>query len=275
MSNLIQRTLSSIAFVALMIGPIFLSGRIAFSIYTLLGGLTLREMLSLLEKAGSEVNKTLAAATYGLAAIGAYLVFFEQGSNLRVVGLSLIVVVILGLVAEVFTHNSKPFERFSTSVLSPLFAASSFLCLPYFFVYRTDLPSTLITLSLFGFIWINDSAAYLAGRKIGKRPLFKRLSPNKTWEGSISGLIASLATGFLIGFSPGTPPAWFMVGFSLVCVIFGSLGDLLESRLKRVAGVKDSGKFLPGHGGFFDRFDAMMLAVPASLIYFEALLPKN
>jgi phosphatidate cytidylyltransferase len=110
-------------------------------------------------------------------------------------------------------------------------------------------------------IWINDTMAYVVGSFIGKTPLSK-WSPKKTWEGTVGGIILSMLLMNLIGWFYGT------TGYELALVtataaIAGTFGDLLESRLKRMAGVKDSGSFLPGHGGFLDRFDSIILAAPA------------
>ncbi len=122
-------------------------------------------------------------------------------------------------------------------------------------------------------IWINDTMAYLVGSFIGKTPLTK-ISPKKTWEGTIGGIILCIvAIGFLFPLIMGkelqllsTPTAiWFIVPG--LCAIFGTLGDLLESKLKRMADVKDSGSFMPGHGGFLDRFDSLLVAVPAVWIF--------
>lgn len=121
-------------------------------------------------------------------------------------------------------------------------------------------------------IWINDTMAYLVGSFIGKTPLTK-ISPKKTWEGTIGGIILCIVTiGFLFPLVMGeelrssTPAAhWFIIPG--LCAIFGTLGDLLESKLKRMADVKDSGSFMPGHGGFLDRFDSLLIAVPAVWIY--------
>lgn len=179
------------------------------------------------------------------------------------------------IVREVFRTNPLPFDGISSTVLAPIFVSSSFLGISYFFVWRDDIPQLWITISTFGIIWINDSAAYLLGRKIGRTKLFERLSPNKTVEGSLSGAFFGLIAAVCLSQVAGMPNLAVMAGFGLSLIIGGSLGDLLESRLKRKAGLKDSGKFLPGHGGFFDRFDAMMLAIPIAILYFEIFYPKN
>lgn len=133
-------------------------------------------------------------------------------------------------------------------------------------------------------IWVNDTMAYLVGSFIGKTPLTK-ISPKKTWEGTIGGIVlAVLVIGFsnkIISFDsighsmPGlsvsiNPSFWFII--PTLCGIFGTFGDLFESKLKRMADVKDSGSFMPGHGGFLDRFDSLLFAVPAVWIYVQLFL---
>jgi phosphatidate cytidylyltransferase len=119
----------------------------------------------------------------------------------------------------------------------------------------------LVSLVLVATIWINDTMAYIVGSFIGKTPLSK-WSPKKTWEGTLGGIILSIALISSFGWFYGAKGVeWIFV--TSVVAIAGTFGDLLESRLKRMAGVKDSGSFMPGHGGFLDRFDSIILAVPA------------
>lgn len=275
MSNLVKRILSSIVFVVLIIGPLFLSTRIAYSLYALLGLFTLNEVMNLTQKTGSSPLKVFGAINYGLLVVLIYEWIFHENNHIHLLLLGLGASSLAAFYAEIFRQNKNPFESVSTSFVAPSFTALSFLGIAYFFVYRTDLPSPWMTISVFALIWINDSAAYLIGRKIGKTKLFERLSPNKTIEGSLSGLVFAMLAGYCLSFIEGMPHWGIMVSFALVCVISGSLGDLFESRVKRAADVKDSGIFLPGHGGFFDRFDAMMLAIPTAILFFEAFLPKH
>jgi len=117
-------------------------------------------------------------------------------------------------------------------------------------------------------IWINDTMAYIVGSIIGKRPLSK-ISPKKTWEGTIGGMILSIVVVGLIAFfvlNSGAITSYIMLLAAIACVA-GTFGDLLESKLKRMAGVKDSGNIMPGHGGFLDRFDSLLLAIPAVWLY--------
>ena len=118
-------------------------------------------------------------------------------------------------------------------------------------------------------IWINDTMAYFVGSFIGKTPLTK-ISPKKTWEGTIGGALLCVVTIALFGYYIAVAKVisvqhW--IAIPAICAIFGTLGDLLESKLKRMANVKDSGSFMPGHGGFLDRFDSLLIAVPAVWVY--------
>jgi phosphatidate cytidylyltransferase len=116
-------------------------------------------------------------------------------------------------------------------------------------------------------IWINDTMAYIVGSFIGKNPLSK-ISPKKTWEGTIGGMILCVVVIAIAGNATGffTLTDWIMI--PICCAIFGTLGDLLESKLKRMAGVKDSGSLMPGHGGSLDRFDSLLIAIPFVFVYY-------
>lgn len=138
---------------------------------------------------------------------------------------------------------------------------------------QPDYAGLWFAFALILMIWGNDIFAYFGGRSLGKRPLAPKISPNKTWEGFWSGFAGAFA-GLMIAYIMADPfpvgliPALPMV---LLISIFGPAGDLLESRLKRIAGVKDSSNLLPGHGGFFDRFDALILCAPIVYLYLNLI----
>jgi phosphatidate cytidylyltransferase len=123
-------------------------------------------------------------------------------------------------------------------------------------------------------IWASDSAAYFAGRAIGKHPFAPHLSPKKTWEGSIAGFASSIVVAFAF-MRWLSVPIVILLGAAAVGNIAGQIGDLLESAYKRSAGVKDSGALLPGHGGMLDRIDALILAIPVVWYYFVLLYPPS
>lgn len=129
-----------------------------------------------------------------------------------------------------------------------------------------------LLLALFIIIWLDDTLAYCAGSLFGRHKLCERISPKKTWEGFIIALVLTVAAsisfgyiGYFVDNVQWGPLQW--VGFALVVVLFGTLGDLVESMIKRACGVKDSGNILPGHGGILDRFDSVLMAAPAAVLY--------
>lgn len=125
----------------------------------------------------------------------------------------------------------------------------------------------LIPCSIVFSIWINDTMAYIIGSLVGKTP-FSKVSPKKTWEGTIGGVILSIVVAAVVALLAGYDLTDIII-IAAIASIFGTFGDLLESKLKRMAGVKDSGSIMPGHGGFLDRFDSLLIAIPAVWLYVQ------
>ena len=169
------------------------------------------------------------------------------------------------LIAELFKSSISPFQNVSNILLGIFYTI-----LPLSGSTREMFTSKVVTGILF-LTWANDTFAYLIGSKIGKTPLLPRISPKKTWEGTIGGALMCMLTGVVISyfFKELTLINWMVVG--AIVATFGTLGDLIESMLKRSVGVKDSGSFMPGHGGFLDRFDAFIFAVPFVYLYLIVL----
>ncbi len=169
-------------------------------------------------------------------------------------------------------HDAKP-------VFTYLFASLAFLSLPsslMLFMFREDCFGSLagagLVVTVFCILWVNDIFAYLTGRILGKHKLFERISPGKTIEGSIGGLFFTLVSLAIFSHYSGRFSISQAIGLGVIAVVFGTLGDLCESMLKRQAGVKDSGKLIPGHGGVLDRFDSVMFSVPFIFVYLYLLL---
>ncbi|MDO4903536.1 MAG: phosphatidate cytidylyltransferase [Limosilactobacillus sp.] len=143
------------------------------------------------------------------------------------------------------------------------------------FHYFLDIRSYGFIMLLYAMliVWITDSGAYLIGRQIGRHKLAPKVSPNKTWEGSIGGTVAAtvILAIFAYYFTLGEAMGW-VIAQTLVLSIFGQFGDLIESSLKRYYGVKDSGKILPGHGGILDRFDSMLIVMPLLHMFIIAFM---
>lgn len=167
---------------------------------------------------------------------------------------------------ELYSRSKEPFTNIAFTMLGLFYIGIPF-ALIYFiafdgevFYYRTVFGILLLT-------WVNDTGAYLVGSQLGKTPLFPSISPNKTWEGTVGGILTCLIFGAILGcyFEEVTFSHW--LGLAVIVSIFGSFGDLIESMLKRSVGVKDSGTLLPGHGGVLDRFDAFIFAMPFAAAY--------
>lgn len=171
--------------------------------------------------------------------------------------------------AELFRKHGSPMHNVGASVLAILYAP---LCFSTLLELRKSEPHGYLTMLVFIGVWTADTAAYFGGKHLGgkfiKTKFFERHSPNKTWEGFILGLLAC------IGVTVGVGQVWLgstsLVHFLAIGVLVGALsavGDLIESMFKRESGLKDSSRLIPGHGGFFDRFDSLCIASPAAFLY--------
>ena len=137
----------------------------------------------------------------------------------------------------------------------------------YFYQNIFNNESQITMIGMLCIIWASDSFAYLTGKAFGKHKLFERISPKKSWEGSIGGAIFSIASSFVFAHFFPFMSTWQWAGLVVTVVIFGTWGDLTESLMKRQLGIKDSGNILPGHGGMLDRFDSALMAIPAAVVY--------
>lgn len=134
------------------------------------------------------------------------------------------------------------------------------------------LAAGLLPITIIISIWINDTMAYIVGSFIGKTP-FSKISPKKTWEGTIGGIALTVLSVYLLSYFKYAEIVGIAAAIiASLCAIFGTIGDLFESKLKRMAGVKDSGSIMPGHGGFLDRFDSLLFAAPAVWLYVKLFL---
>jgi phosphatidate cytidylyltransferase len=184
------------------------------------------------------------------------------------------VILLIGLLAFLFQN-----KQISNKVKWMSLAGFIYLALPftallnlrasYFLTnddfVKLDIGKITVCAVIFS-IWINDTMAYIVGSLIGKTP-FSKISPKKTWEGTVGGALLCVMVISLIAYFSKLLPVKDAAVISALCAIFGTLGDLFESKLKRMANVKDSGSIMPGHGGFLDRFDSLLFAAPAVWVY--------
>ena len=196
--------------------------------------------------------------------------------------LILIPMMLLIMVIELYRKQDKPFDSLAHTLFSVLYTAIPFSMFPFAAFSRTGLNSILphiniifspgIIIGFFILIWANDTGAYLTGMLFGRHKLMERISPKKTWEGFIGGLIiASVAAWFLSDWL-GVVDKIHWVIISLIISVAGTYGDLVESMLKRSTGVKDSGTIMPGHGGFLDRFDSAILSFPLVYLFISLVV---
>ncbi|KIQ22185.1 phosphatidate cytidylyltransferase [Flavobacterium sp. MEB061] len=157
-----------------------------------------------------------------------------------------------------------------------------YIMLPFLFIVKISFGiaayNPKIIIGLFILIWTNDTFAYLVGKSIGKHKLFERISPKKTIEGFFGGVVFAAFAGFLISkfyiqptpeFSNKSILIWMII--ALIVSVFGTIGDLIESKFKRIAGVKDSGSIMPGHGGVLDRLDSVIFVAPVIYLFYQIL----
>lgn len=183
--------------------------------------------------------------------------------------LFLVIPVIFSLLTATFSNARSPFSDFGKMLAGLLYAGFPFMALGFVGIHAETAAYDPFPILLFlVLVWSNDTFAYLSGKFMGRNLLAKSISPGKTWEGTVGGLIGSLllAIGALQVFPERQLVDVLVIWFagSVLAVV----GDLSESKLKRSVGVKDSGRFMPGHGGFLDRFDSLLLSTPFLMVYF-------
>lgn len=273
MNNFLQRTITGIAFVAILILSILWNEFSFYGLFLLITLLSSIEFYQLVENNGEiNVHKWGGVFASGLLFSAA---FFSAKSNPADYTLFLLYFffVILLVVSELYRKKPNALNNWSYLILGQAFVALPFSLLN-FLVFPTlgsDYSPSFL-LSLFALIWANDTAAYLFGVSFGKHRLFERISPKKSWEGFIGGACCTLLLGYFLPQITGEMDVSRWIGFATIVVVFGTWGDLVESLLKRTVDVKDSGNILPGHGGMLDRFDSMMLAAPVICIYLQFVL---
>lgn len=271
-NNFIQRAVTGVLFVIVLVGCILYSPLSFGILFTIISVLSVHEFAQLVSKSSEvSINKTITALG-GAYLFLALMSFCTQQSVGARVFLPYLGLLLYMMITELYLKKKNPTGNWAYSMLSQLYVALPFALLNVLAFQNS--PETgsvtynpILPLSIFVFIWLSDTGAYCVGSLIGKHRLFERISPKKSWEGSIGGGIFSIASS--LGFAHFFPfmPGWQWVGLAIVVVIFGTWGDLTESLMKRQLGIKDSGNILPGHGGMLDRFDSALMAIPAAVVY--------
>ena len=279
MKNLIVRTVTGVIFVAAIVASFMRPEAMVF-LFSIITGLTVWEFTGLVnQRPGVTVNRfiTTVAGVYFFYAMTYFCSDIYAGVAKSVVFIPYLVTIIYLLVAELYLKQEDPIEDWAYTMLSQMYIALPFSLINVLAFNATSQGivafNWLLPLSVFVFLWLNDTGAYCVGSLIGRHKLFPRISPAKSWEGSIGGavvvLIAAWAVSEYLDQQMLNTLEW--MGLGLTVVVFGTWGDLVESLFKRTLGIKDSGNILPGHGGMLDRFDSSLLAIPAAVVYLYTL----
>ena len=278
MNNMLLRALTGAVFVIVLVGGILYSPLSFVALFALITALTVWEFSTNVNRhAGASVNRIIntVAAVYLFMAMAGYCADYVPSRAFIPYLLSIVYL----LVSELYLQKPDPLKNWAYAFASQVYVALGFsllsvLAFQYDALANVTRFEPVYPLSVFLFLWTSDTGSYLCGSMLHRyfpAKLFERISPNKSWVGSIGGGVLCLVVAAVLAhfFPQLSLPAW--LGLGLTVCVFGTWGDLVESLFKRQLGIKDSGNVLPGHGGMLDRFDSSLLAIPAAVIYLYTL----
>ncbi|MEL6812911.1 MAG: phosphatidate cytidylyltransferase [Bacteroidota bacterium] len=259
MKELIVRSISGLLYISIIIFAMFASREWFIALFFLLGLFTIYEYQKIVHLKSYISYPILAVLMYFLS----YEVFDQNAVYLYA---------IIGIFVNLFLLKEMLSER-----KIPLFENKKYIALLFYlisgFVFLTLIPlrkdGATIVIGMFVLIWSNDSCAYLVGKNFGKRKLLERVSPKKTIEGFLGGFAGSLLAGFIIFNYTQTLTLGVWMAMAVTVSFLGTCGDLIQSKFKRQAGVKDSGTLMPGHGGMYDRLDSIIYTSPFVYVLLE------
>ncbi|UBM60348.1 phosphatidate cytidylyltransferase [Marinilongibacter aquaticus] len=268
-SNLTQRIIAAIIGAAIIISGMFYSAFTFWAVFLLISVFTQTEFYRLLG-----LNGNLPLSVYGTfcgVAINCLTFFIEKNYiSFKYYYLILPLLTITFFIKLFKRADKRPFENLAYTFLGIIYVAMPFALVNEMVIEENTYHPWLM-LGILIILWINDSGAYFAGSFLGKRKLFERISPKKTWEGFFGGAICSLAAAAVFSRFAPFLDLWHWLVIATIVVVTGTLGDLVESLFKRSIAIKDSGSIIPGHGGFLDRFDGLLLSIPFILTFLKIL----
>jgi len=273
--NLITRALSGAVFVAVIIGSILLHPYAYAGVMAVVVVWAIIELHNIINQERIRTGKYI-GVFFGVT-LFVISFFYAQRLITGKVFLLFIPLMTLLFISLLYAKKHHPFQALATTFISVVYIAAPFsLCNGLVFPSGEsgflNPDGKYVPDILFGFfilLWTNDTFAYLTGIMFGRHRLFERISPKKSWEGFIGGLVCTIALSLLVAKWFPILPFYHWMAVAAIIVVFGVYGDLIESLLKRNLNIKDSGRFLPGHGGILDRFDSVLLAVPMVFFYLK------
>lgn len=270
MNNLALRAITGILGVGAIIAATVLSPWAFAAIFGIIMLLSLKEFYGLSKQAGRNPYEVWGLG-FSLILFALVFCYFQLDLSTKLFWL------LPALFATVFIY---PLQSIKTTHALNCTAISvfgvSYIALPLSLIHSIGFLNGSyqyeLILGILFLQWANDTGAYFAGRTFGRRKLFEKVSPNKTWEGSIGGLLLALVIAYCFYYFFGQLNLTEWLGLGAVTAVFGTIGDLVESLFKRTLAIKDSGSILPGHGGFLDRFDGLLLSLPFTTAYLHLIL---
>lgn len=280
MKNLVIRAITGAVYVLALVGCTVWGPQSAFIFFALVAAGCVYEFGTIMNKHyEAETNRPLSAIAAFILCSAVWQYQIGYGDYVKMFalyGFTLLYVI----VSELYRQADNPIRNWALAFASQIYIALPFSLLPFISI-RYDAVENLMqyewiyTLAIFIFLWTNDTGAYLVGSLFGRYvpyKLFPRISPKKSWIGSLGGVMLTIIAAAVIEHYAAGLPLWQWIGLALTVCVFGTWGDLVESLIKRQVGIKDSGKILPGHGGFLDRFDSALLAIPGAVIYLALIV---
>ena len=274
MKNLVVRTLSGLVLAAVVLGAIVWS---QWSFGALLAALLVGGMYEFYTLAGKQGNapQRVVGLVAGIVLFALNLAFVSDdireilGVARQAFGCGLAFLLLLlpaMFICELYRRGENPASGIGTTLMGICYVALPLSLMCYIPILGSDTWNPWVMVAYIFIIWANDVFAYLVGMSVGRHRLCERLSPKKSWEGFFGGIAGAVVMG-IVAARMLDGNMWVWAGLALVAAVSGVLGDLVESMFKRAAGVKDSGRLIPGHGGVLDRFDAMLLSAPFLFVY--------
>ena len=274
MKKLLIRVATGAVFGIVLLASILYNNISFGALFALVTCLAVNEFCNLVHEYKKTTFSTPIAVVGGLYL---FLAFFMQDKVAMpfMLFIPYLILLVFTFIRELYKKASSPLDNFAYFALSQLYAALPFALLNMLTTFGPAAYNYIMPLSIFIFLWCSDSGAYFVGSAIGRRKLFERISPKKSWEGSIGGGVLALVAAYVLSLYYPTLGTFGWMGMAAVVVVTGTYGDLIESCMKREMGIKDSGNILPGHGGILDRFDSAILAIPSVVIYLYILGAYN
>jgi len=274
MNGLMTRVITAIVFVIVMLAGLYTNSYTYAILFTIISAACLWEYFIMTLPMTDPYNgkrkiwgMLIGMLPYLITLSYQLKLFGASSSSIWIASLLFMPLLFFIFIYELSTRSEKPFEHIGAILLGFIYIGIPFAMLNFIAFYENSYHPNIILVMLL-LTWTNDTAAYLIGSQIGKTPLLPRISPKKTWEGTTGGIVFTFVVALVLSIWPifGLERLQFII-LAAIIILFGSIGDLVESMLKRSSKVKDTGSLLPGHGGLLDRFDAFIFLIPFAAAY--------